>query len=121
ALVSCSQLNRLLVRWFEPRAILTAGQTAGLLGGGFLIVVAAVPLGLAWLVVALFITIGTRGLVMPNATALCLNRHPRTAGSASALIGTMQFAVGAAIGPLVTLTEVNSALPMALVLTGALM
>lgn len=121
ALVSCGQLNRLLVKWFEPRSILSVAQFVGLLGGALLIVVAAVPLfGLPGLVVALFITIGTRGLVMPNATALCLNRHPRTAGSASALIGTMQFAVGAAIGPLVTLTEVNSALPMALVLTGAL-
>ena len=37
----------------------------------------------------------------PNATALALADHPRVAGSASALLGVLQFIVGAAAAPLV--------------------
>lgn len=121
ALVGCSQLNVLLLRWFDPRSVLNVGQLVGLSGGALLLVAALVPsLGLTGIVVAFIIAVGTRGLVMPNATALCLNRHPEVAGSASALVGTVQFAVGALVGPLVTITEVRSAVPMAVVFTGAL-
>lgn len=122
ALVACSQLNRPLVRRFPVRAVLTAGQTVGLVGGLLLLVVAAFPFfGLPGVVVALILAVGSRGLVMPNCTALCLNRHPDAAGSASALMGTMQFGIGAAMGPLVTLNEVQSAMPMAIVMTAAML
>jgi DHA1 family bicyclomycin/chloramphenicol resistance-like MFS transporter len=55
------------------------------------------------------------GFVMPNATTLALSGHPRTAGSASALLGVMQYAVGAAAAPLVGLGD-RSALQMAIVI-----
>ena len=72
--------------------------------------------------IALFAVVTAVGLVMPNATALALADHPETAGSASALLGLMQFVVGAAAAPLVGLAGAEDALPMAItiaVLAGA--
>jgi DHA1 family bicyclomycin/chloramphenicol resistance-like MFS transporter len=52
---------------------------------------------------------------MPNAAALALADHPRTAGSASALLGLSQFAFGAAAAPLAGVAGSHTALPMAIV------
>jgi DHA1 family bicyclomycin/chloramphenicol resistance-like MFS transporter len=41
------------------------------------------------------------GLVMPNAPALALSRHPESAGTAAALMGAAQFGLGALVAPLV--------------------
>ncbi len=38
------------------------------------------------------------GLVLPNSTAVALSGHPRIAGSASALLGAMQMAMGSIAG-----------------------
>jgi DHA1 family bicyclomycin/chloramphenicol resistance-like MFS transporter len=54
--------------------------------------------------------------VLPNGTTLALAGHPRTAGSASALLGVLQFAIGAAAAPLVGVGTGLSALPMAVVI-----
>jgi len=58
------------------------------------------------------------GFVMPNATALALSDHPRIAGSASALLGVLQYAIGAATAPFVGAFGVRTALPMAVVIAG---
>jgi DHA1 family bicyclomycin/chloramphenicol resistance-like MFS transporter len=47
---------------------------------------------------------------------LALAGSPRTAGSASALLGVLQFALGAAVAPLVGIAGSATALPMALVI-----
>jgi DHA1 family bicyclomycin/chloramphenicol resistance-like MFS transporter len=52
-------------------------------------------LGLASVLPSLFVVVSSLGFVLPNATTLALAGHPRTAGSASALLGVLQFAVGA--------------------------
>ncbi len=60
-------------------------------------------------VAALFVFLGSLGLVMPNGTALALDRHASRAGTAAALLGA----------PLVGLGGEGSALPMAVVLSAA--
>lgn len=64
------------------------------------------------LLALLFIGFGFLGLVMPTTAVLALDRHGRIAGTASALMGTMQFLVGAAVMALVGLFLDGSALPM---------
>ena len=41
------------------------------------------------------------GLALPNAPALALARHGEAAGTAAALLGAIQFGVGAMVSPLV--------------------
>jgi DHA1 family bicyclomycin/chloramphenicol resistance-like MFS transporter len=60
-------------------------------------------------------------LVLPNTNALALTRTPDAAGSASALLGTSSFLIGAIASPLVGIAGVHTAVPMAVVqLVGAL-
>ena len=56
--------------------------------------------------------VASLGCVFPNSTALALARHPRTAGSASAMLGTLQFLIGALAAPL---TGGNGARPLGIV------
>jgi DHA1 family bicyclomycin/chloramphenicol resistance-like MFS transporter len=80
---------------------------------------AAALLGLlAGLVVMLFVFVTTVGMVMPNSTALALDRHPRRAGTAAALMGGIQSVVGATAAPLVGLGEPGRGVPMSIVVLG---
>ena len=67
----------------------------------------------------LFVTVSSVGMITPNATTLALADHPRSAGSASALLGLVQFFTGGAISPLVGLLGGDSALGMTVVMAVA--
>jgi MFS transporter, DHA1 family, multidrug resistance protein len=56
--------------------------------------------------------------VMPNTTALAMSPHGRIAGSASALLGTLQFVLGAAAGALVGALGNGTAVGFAAVIAG---
>ena len=60
------------------------------------------------------------GLALPNAPALALADYGASAGSAAALLGAVQFGVGAAVSPLVGLLG-NDALAMGAVSVVALL
>jgi DHA1 family bicyclomycin/chloramphenicol resistance-like MFS transporter len=64
---------------------------------------------------ALFVLMAAMGLAMPNTNALALMRTPHAAGSASALIGTSSFLIGAVASPLVGIAGEETAVPMAVV------
>jgi DHA1 family bicyclomycin/chloramphenicol resistance-like MFS transporter len=113
-LVAASQANRVLLSRFEPLSILRSALSAQALGAIALLVVVASGGGVWGIVVLLFVVVASLGLVFPNATALALADHPRVAGSASGLLGVMQFIVGAAAAPLVGVAGTTTALPMAL-------
>jgi MFS transporter, DHA1 family, multidrug resistance protein len=114
-LVAFSQLNGRLVGRLGPRPLLRAGQVGAAVAGAVLLVgVLSGAAGVWGVVVPLFMLMSSVGLVMPNAMALALSEHPQMAGSGSALLGLLQFGVGAASAPLVGLAGQRTALPMAL-------
>ncbi|GIJ27045.1 Bcr/CflA family drug resistance efflux transporter [Micromonospora qiuiae] len=118
AFVAVGQLNARLLDRYDPRPLLVVGLVVGLLAG--LGVVAGALLDApALVIVALFVLIGSLGLVMPNGTALALDRHAAHAGTAAALLGGIQAVVAAGAAPLVGLAGEGSALPMAVVMSGA--
>lgn len=109
------QLNGVLLRWFAPRRLLLAGLLLAVAGAFGLIAAVHLRTGLAPVLVALFAVVSSVGLVMPNATALALSwLPPRRAGSASALLGVLQFVFGAVAAPVVGAVGPGSAMPMAL-------
>ncbi|MFG2875978.1 Bcr/CflA family multidrug efflux MFS transporter [Streptomyces sp. NPDC048337] len=71
--------------------------------------------GLAPIAAALFVLMSAMGLVLPNTNAQALMRTPHAAGSASALLGTSSFLIGAIASPLVGIAGEDTAVPMALV------
>ena len=116
-LVVAGQINGRLVGRVPLIRLLAGGLTAIAGGGAVLLAVVLIGgIGLVGILPALFVVVAGLGFVLPNATALALSAHPRTAGSASALIGGLQYAVGAASAPLVGLSGETTAVPMAVVI-----
>ncbi|MFJ7334595.1 multidrug effflux MFS transporter [Streptomyces sp. NPDC101110] len=64
---------------------------------------------------ALFVLMSAMGVTLPNTQALALMRTQHAAGSASALLGTSSFLIGAIASPLVGVAGEDTALPMAVV------
>ncbi|MFF1419716.1 multidrug effflux MFS transporter [Streptomyces sp. NPDC058280] len=71
--------------------------------------------GLFPVAAGLFVLMSAMGLAMPNTNAQALMRTPHAAGSASALIGTASFLIGAIASPLVGIAGEETAVPMAVV------
>ncbi|PVZ03693.1 multidrug effflux MFS transporter [Actinomycetospora cinnamomea] len=103
----------------RPERLLGTGLATAVVGTGVLLVTALLDGGLAGILAGLFVTVCGVGLVLPSATTLTLADHPEHAGSASALLGTAQFLVGAGVAPLVGLAGSRSAVPMAAAMAGA--
>ncbi len=121
-LIVSSQINVALLRRFTPGTILSAALTVAALAGAVLLVNAVTGTGgLLGIMVPIWVVLAMVALCGPNATALALADHGQRAGSAAALLGAGQFAVGAAIAPLTGLGEVGSAVPMAATIAGALL
>lgn len=120
AFVVGSQVNPLLLRRFPLLDVLT--------GGVLLTVAAALTLtglavggvgGIAGVMVPLSVVLFSAGITMPNTPALALQEHGRVAGSAAAVLGFLQFGIGAGLAPVVGAFGTNSAVPMGGVMVGA--
>ena len=70
--------------------------------------------------VLLVLTLGTAGFVLPSAPAIALASNPHRAGSAAALLGALQFGLGAVIAPLTSLGGTPTAVTMAGVMAGVI-
>jgi DHA1 family bicyclomycin/chloramphenicol resistance-like MFS transporter len=118
--IAVSQLNRLLLRRFDMHRILAWGVRINLGAGLVLLLVAVSGFdGLAAILAPLFVAIASLGILMPNAVAAALAGHAVHAGSASALIGTTQFVLGAAAGAIAAGLHSESALAMAVAIAGS--
>ncbi|HEV7213558.1 MAG TPA: Bcr/CflA family multidrug efflux MFS transporter [Chloroflexota bacterium] len=115
-IVVAGQVSGRLVGRVAPQRLLETGLILQATGGVALLGMVTIGVGLAGVLPSLFLVVASVGLVMPNATALALVGHPRTAGSASALLGVLQYAIGAAAAPLVGIGGTRTAMPMALVI-----
>jgi len=119
-LIAATQLNPLVLRRFEPQQVLVAGTVIGALAGAALVVLAGTSTGgLPAVVVSLWVVLFACGLALPNAPALALSRHGDAAGTAAALLGAVQFGVGALVSPVVGLLG-NDAVAIGLVVVSAL-
>jgi DHA1 family bicyclomycin/chloramphenicol resistance-like MFS transporter len=115
-LVLLGQLNGFLVGRVELRTLLRIGLGISAASGLALLATAALDLGLTALLIPLFVLVSSIGMVVPNAMALALSGYAHAAGSASALLGVLQFGVGGIAAPLVGLSDAPSAVPMATVM-----
>jgi MFS transporter, DHA1 family, multidrug resistance protein len=112
-LVIMAQISGRLVGRITPQTLLSWGVAAVAAGGIALLAVVLGELGVAGVLASLFVVVASLGLIAPNATALAL-ADTQSAGSASALLGVLQFSIGAIIAPLVGLAGATTAVPMAL-------
>lgn len=115
-LILATQLTPWLLRRFEPHQVLTVAVAGGTAAAVALVVAAATGAGgLPLLLALLWAVLAAVGFTLPNAAAIALGRHGEAAGSAAALLGFVQFGVGAVVSPVVGLLG-NDAVAMAVVI-----
>ncbi|MDK1474035.1 multidrug effflux MFS transporter [Streptomyces sp. 549] len=118
-LVAVGQLNgKVLVGRVSLDRVLGIGLAViGVAAVALLLLTSGVfgPVGLLPVAAGLFVLMSAMALVLPNANSLGLMRAPHAAGSASALLGTSQFLIGAIASPLVGIAGEHTAVPMAVV------
>ncbi len=117
AIIGASQFNVVLLNRYSPERIVLFALGGAVASGVVLTVLTLAGGGLLGFVVPLFFLLGTIGFVLPNAPALALSRHGEAAGTAAALLGATQFALGALIAPLVGVLG-NDGPAMAVTMTG---
>ncbi|MCW2268320.1 Bicyclomycin resistance protein [compost metagenome] len=113
-----AQVNARLLAKRGP-AFLLARTVWVYLGAGLaLLAVTALHPAVLWpLLIPLFICVASLGCIIPNASACAMSGQGARAGSASALLGCIQFSIAAGAAALVGVLHDGSAVPMALVIS----
>ncbi|WP_328496696.1 Bcr/CflA family multidrug efflux MFS transporter [Streptomyces sp. NBC_00414] len=118
-LVIVGQINgKILVGRVSLDKVLAVGLATITVASAALLLMSAGAFGEVGLVpvaAGLFVLMSAMSLCMPNTNALALMRTRHSAGSASALLGTSSFLVGAIATPLVGVAGEHTAVPMAVV------
>lgn len=113
-----AQVNARLLAKRGPAFLLARAVWLYLAAGLLLLGVAALRPAQLWpLLVPLFVCIASLGCIIPNASACAMSGQGARAGSASALMGCLQFSVAAGAAALVGALHDGSAVPMALVIS----
>jgi DHA1 family bicyclomycin/chloramphenicol resistance-like MFS transporter len=113
AFIGAAQFNGLLARRVGLRRLARGAVTGYVCSMASLLALFAFGVdSLVVLAVLLFVGYAFLGLVLPNVTVLALEEHGAVAGTASALIGTLQFLTGAVVMAIVSRFLDGTALPM---------
>jgi DHA1 family bicyclomycin/chloramphenicol resistance-like MFS transporter len=102
ALIAATQVNVVLLKRYSPQQIVLWALLAATLAGAVFVGLTVTHTGgLAGFLAPVWAILAAMGLVIPNAPAVALARHPDAAGTSAALLGAAQFGLGAAVAPLV--------------------
>lgn len=113
-----AQVNARLLAKRGPAFLLARTIWIYLAAGLVLLGISGLHTQALWpLLIPLFVCIASLGCIIPNASACAMNGQGARAGSASALLGCLQFSVAAGAASLVGILHDGSALPMALVIS----
>jgi DHA1 family bicyclomycin/chloramphenicol resistance-like MFS transporter len=115
-----TQINARFVRRHGPARMLRGALLVYLAGAAALLLNVLTGFGgLLGIILPLFLLFSTVGAAPTNALALAQEHYPHMAGAATALFGSIQFGIGAAIGVLVGIVHDGTALPMAAIIFAA--
>ena len=113
-----AQVNARLLAKRGPMFLLARAVWGYLAAGLTLLAVSSLHTAQLWpLLIPLFICIASLGCISPNAAACAMSGQGARAGSASALLGCLQFSVAAGASALVGVLHDGSAVPMAMVIS----
>ncbi|MBD9566014.1 multidrug effflux MFS transporter [Pseudomonas sp. PDM09] len=113
-----AQVNARMLAKRGPAFLLARTVWLYLAGGLALLAVSALHTAQLWpLLIPLFLCIASLGCIVPNASACAMNGQGARAGSASAMLGCLQFSVAAGAAALVGVLHDGSAMPMAMVIS----
>lgn len=109
-----SQLGGRLATRFGRERVYTCSVAVIAVAGTLLTLSVLLGAPFAAVYASIILYIATLGVVAPVGSVLAITPFPHIAGTASALLGTVQFGMGAIAGTLVSVLHNGTALPMAL-------
>lgn len=116
-LIISSQVNSLLLRRYRSEQISFVAISFQAICGALLLgLQLSGLLTLPVLIVLLALYLAFQGFVFPNTSAMALNPFTKLAGSASALMGSIQLTLGALTSFLVSILHNDTAFPMTLLM-----
>nr|WP_106779565.1 multidrug effflux MFS transporter [Lysinibacillus timonensis] len=115
-IVIAAQVTGRLAGKFGELKFLVIGITMAFLGASILLVMLLFQASLVLILLPLFIAISSMGIVSTTGQSLALQNQGKIAGSASALIGVLQYVLAGTAAPLTGLGA-NPAISMGIVMT----
>ncbi|HCD51181.1 MAG TPA: Bcr/CflA family drug resistance efflux transporter [Balneolaceae bacterium] len=115
-LILFSQINGRILKSRNPDQVLKVVFPAVAIIGLIVIIAGFLATELYQIWIPIFFFMSCLGMTFPNTTAEALSEERANSGSASALMGTIQYGLGASISAVMSLFHTDSALPMALVM-----
>ncbi|MDO4673701.1 multidrug effflux MFS transporter [Campylobacter sp.] len=114
--IFCANINARLVRHFASEKILSRALILMLLSVSILLCSALVYPNFWLFELGIFTSIAMLAFIAPNATTLAMARFQKHSGTASAVLGTAQFALAGLSAILVGALEANTPLALSLVM-----
>jgi DHA1 family bicyclomycin/chloramphenicol resistance-like MFS transporter len=119
AFIGSAQLTGVIGRRFGLRRMVLGGLVYYVVTTWLLVAATIAGIdNLYFLIVGLLVSAAGMGLVVPSVAVLALEHHGPHAGSASALLGTIQLVTAAAVIAVVGLVSDGTVLPMVLIMAG---
>lgn len=113
ALISASQVNTLLIKRIPSVQIARVALLfQSIIGAALFSLSSMQMIDLYGMVVLIFLFLACQGFAFPNTSAAALNPFHRLAGSASALMGSIQLGIGSVISASISLLHDGTAKPM---------
>ncbi len=113
--IGLSQVNAKLLKKFPIEKLLEKILFVPLLCGILMIIFGANQASFLTITILFFIILATIGAVVPNTTALALTNHASRSGSASAMLGTIQFSISTITSIIVSYLHDGTIFPLCLV------
>ncbi|WP_420558915.1 multidrug effflux MFS transporter [Tepidicaulis sp.] len=96
-MAGCNFLNRFLLKRMDPDHILKFSVPVQALAIGGLVAAAAFDIGLWMFVPCMMVSVGSLGMIGPNAQACAMHHFEHQAGTAASIMGFTQFMLAGAI------------------------
>lgn len=106
------QISSRLTKYVGPQWILAVSTSVLFLSAVAIVIVDSLQLGLAAVLIPLWVFITACGFGFPLVQVLALTNHPKEAGTAASVLGAVNFGIAGLISPIVGLFGIHNAVPM---------
>lgn len=115
-IIIASQITGRLAGKIDEKTLFVSGIGIAAVGGISLFLMIVTGVGVIGILCALFLVVSSVGVVSTTGFSLAMRNQKQAAGTASALLGLLQFISGALVAPLVGIGGSHTALPMGVVI-----
>jgi len=112
--IGMSQVNAHLLRWWMPEEVLVRARLASIVAALVVMIDAVTGFGgMLGVIIPLYVTLGSFGLVGPNTQAAAMNVDLKRTGTISSIVGGASFAMGTLVSSAAGYLHDGTARPLA--------